>query len=99
MSDTMGMITGGALFATLGVASIWIMGFTRGSVSLILGFIAMTLIISTLFGVKYIFLNGLFFGLLSMFYSGGVLMYRTIQCSKELKEAIEQERKEKEELK
>lgn len=94
MSETMEMITGGAMFATLGVVSIWLIGFTRGRVSLLLGFIVMTLIISALFGVKYIFLNGLFFGLFSMIYSGGVLMYKTIQCSKELKEAVEQEKKE-----
>ena len=99
MSETMEMITGGAIFGALGVASLWLIGFTRGRVSLLLGFIIMTLIISLVFGVKYIFLNGLFFGLLSMFYSGAVLMYRTIQCSKELKEAVEQERKEKEALK
>lgn len=99
MSETMEMITGGAIFGALGVASLWLIGFTRGRVSLLLGFIIMTLIISLVFGVKYIFLNGLFFGLFSMFYSGAVLMYRTIQCSKELKEAVEQERKEKEALK
>ena len=93
MSETMEMITGGTVFGALGVASLWLIGFTKGRVSLILGSIVITFIISALFGVKYIFLNGLFFGLLSMFYSGAVLMYRTIQCSKELKEAIEEEKK------
>ena len=93
MSETMEMITGGAIFAALGVASLWLIGFTKGRVSMLLGFIVMTLIISLVFGVKYIFLNGLFLGLFSMFYSGGVLMYRSIQCSKELKEAIEEEKK------
>ena len=93
MSETMEMITGGAVFGALGVASLWLIGFTRGRVSMILGFIVMTLIISLVFGVKYIFLNGLFFGLFSMFYSGAVLMYRVTQCSKELKEAISRREK------
>ena len=93
MSETMEMITEGAIFGALGVVSIWLIGFTKGRVSLILGFMVMTLIISLVFGVKYIFLNGLLFGLLSMFYSGAVLMYRTIQCFKELKAAVEEEKK------
>ena len=94
MSETMEMITGGAIFGALGVVSLWLIGFIKGRVSMLFGFIVMTLIISALFGVKYIFLNGLFFGLLSMFYSGAVLMYRVTQCSKELTEAVEQKRKE-----
>ena len=98
MSETMDMISGGAVFATLGVVSLWIIGFTRGTVSLILGFMVVTLLISAVFGVKVIFLNGLFFGLVAMFYTGVVLFRRVSQCSRELKEAIEQERKEKEKL-
>ena len=62
---------------------------------MILGFMVVTLLISAVFGVKVIFLNGLFFGLVAMFYTGIVLFRRVSQCSRELKEAIEQERKEK----
>jgi len=39
MSETMEMISGGAMFGVLGVVSIWLIGFTRGRVSLLLGFI------------------------------------------------------------
>jgi|GEM_PF-2940051 len=92
MSETMELISGGALFATLGVVSLLIIGITRGMASLILGFIVVTLIISMIFGVKYVFLNGLFFGLAAMSYTGVVLFRRVAQCSKDLQEAIEQEK-------
>jgi len=99
MSETMELISGGVLFATLGMVSLLIIGITRGMASLILGFIVVTLIISMIFGVKYIFLNALFFGLAAMSYTGVVLFRRVSRCSKELQEAIEQEKREKEERK
>ena len=95
MNETVQFIIGGALFATLGVLSLRIKGITRGTLILILGFLLITVLVAALFGVKYIFINGLFFGMASMFYVGIALTYK---LNKECSNLIELSKQENEDL-
>ncbi|MDD2358494.1 MAG: hypothetical protein PHX13_11345 [Thiovulaceae bacterium] len=95
MNETMQLIAGGVFFATLGVFSLWLKGMTRGTLSVVLGFLLTTVPVGVFFGAKYIFINGFLFGLVSMLYTGFVLLNR---LNKECSRLMERTKQKDEEL-